>query len=113
MSRRLIDLTGRVCGQLTVLHRAHGVFKSKSARWVCRCSCGKECVAVSCNLIKGYTRSCGCLRRRTFINNLQLGRERANARRMVAKAAPVRDWINLDPLLQAASQYWIKSGLAE
>jgi hypothetical protein len=105
MSRRLIDLTGRMCGQLTVLRRAPGTFKTKAARWLCRCSCGNECVAVSCNLIKGYTRSCGCLRRRTFINNLALGRERANARRQMA-SAPVPVGIRLEPLLEAAQRYW-------
>lgn len=57
---RLVDMTGRVCGQLTVIGRvAHG----KHTHWLCRCVCGKETVVAGHKLRSGHTRSCGCYRR--------------------------------------------------
>lgn len=32
-------------------------------KWHCRCACGNEIVTCSSSLLKGHTRSCGCLRR--------------------------------------------------
>lgn len=31
-------------------------------KWHCRCACGNEVVTCSSSLLKGYTRSCGCLK---------------------------------------------------
>ena len=64
---KLVDLTGRRFGRLTVIERA-GTYKSESdsfqsfATWRCKCDCGKETVVISVNLLHGATRSCGCLR---------------------------------------------------
>jgi HNH endonuclease len=56
-----IDMTGRVCGFLTVLSRA----ETRSARimWLCRCLCGKEAVVDGSKLRSGHTKSCGCMHR--------------------------------------------------
>ena len=54
---RLIDLTGRRFGALTVVSRAPG---DGSARWVCRCDCGKDTVQSGYSLRKGLVTSCGC-----------------------------------------------------
>jgi hypothetical protein len=64
---KLIDLTGRRFGMLTVIERA-GTYISpgdlkKEPTWRCRCDCGKESIAYACNLRSGGTRSCGCLRK--------------------------------------------------
>lgn len=63
--RRLIDLTGRRFGRLTVIERA-GTHYCPSYRsyplWRCRCDCGAECIAAGNSLHSGRTRSCGCLR---------------------------------------------------
>lgn len=49
MSRRLrpgehnynfVDMTGRRCGRLVVVRRAHTL--NGNARWLCRCDCGEE-----------------------------------------------------------------------
>lgn len=49
-----IDLTGRVFGELTVISNVSG------AKWLCRCSCGKEKVIEAARLATWGTRSCGC-----------------------------------------------------
>lgn len=61
---RLIDLTGRTFGRLTVLHRVETPpGRKKAGYWQCRCSCGETTVVVSGNLRSGNSRSCGCLDR--------------------------------------------------
>lgn len=57
---KLIDLTGQVFGDLTVISRAEND-KHGHTRWLCRCSCGNEKVIDGGSLKKGLTKSCGCL----------------------------------------------------
>lgn len=58
----LKDLTGLTFGRLTVLRRIH--FEgSKKTRWECQCSCGVVVPILSDSLVKGHTKSCGCLQR--------------------------------------------------
>ena len=55
------DLTGEVFGRLKVL----GFFeKAKSGtRWHCICECGKEKVIYRTNLVRGISKSCGCIQK--------------------------------------------------
>lgn len=53
------ELTGRQFGELTVIRRAEND-KNNRARWLCRCSCGREREVYAFHLINGHTRSCGC-----------------------------------------------------
>jgi len=61
------DLTGRTFGLLEVL-RFHSTKTSPAGRnvtlWLCRCSCGapERAIRYDC-LIRGKTKSCGCVRR--------------------------------------------------
>ena len=62
---KLIDLTGRKFGRLTVICRS-GTYQrpsgNKEPTWKCKCECGNEVVVLSSNLKKnGNTLSCGCL----------------------------------------------------
>lgn len=57
---KMIDLTNRVFGKLTVI-RPVGSNKCGQKLWECTCECGNTTVTSSSNLIKGRTRSCGCL----------------------------------------------------
>ncbi len=54
------NLVGKKFGRLTVLR-----FVDKNQwgnyRWLCRCGCGKEKIILGYNLIRGSTKSCGCL----------------------------------------------------
>lgn len=59
----VIDLTGKVFHQWTVLSQAPKGPPPSQTRWRCRCSCGtiRESVAY-CSLTSGRSRSCGCAR---------------------------------------------------
>lgn len=58
---RTKDLRGRVFGQLVALY-VGTKDKNRNARWVCMCTCGQTTTVVAPNLVKGVTKSCGCLR---------------------------------------------------
>lgn len=59
-----LDLTGQKFGRLTVIEEVgrdiHG-----NTKWRCKCECGGEIIVYAGNLRKGYTKSCGCLRKET------------------------------------------------
>lgn len=59
--RRLKDLSGRRFGRLVALERS-GTADGR-ALWRCRCDCGKSVDALSSNLIRGASQSCGCVAR--------------------------------------------------
>lgn len=50
------DLTGRRFGKLVVISW------SGDSRWLCKCDCGNESRALTANLKRGNTGSCGCVR---------------------------------------------------
>ena len=54
------DLAGQRFGRLTVLEHV-GTIRGRRASWSCRCDCGAAVVVVSAELLRGKTRSCGCL----------------------------------------------------
>lgn len=56
---KLIDLTGRKFGKLTVVRRSSERTKT-NARWECTCECGKTTTVPGCKLTSGHTKSCGC-----------------------------------------------------
>ncbi len=63
-------ITGKVFGKLTVLEFV-GLIKGKNF-WKCRCECGNETVVQYSNLISGHTKSCGCLQKEMWRENLKL-----------------------------------------
>lgn len=63
------DLSGQRFGNLEVTG-----YYGKTAgmhRWECRCDCGKTAIVGQTPLLSGKTRSCGCLRARTVMENMQ------------------------------------------
>lgn len=58
---RLIDLTGQKFGKLTVLERA-GKTKRGATKWHCQCECGNHINIIRSSLVRGNTKSCGCLK---------------------------------------------------
>lgn len=56
-----MDISGQTFGSLTVLSLADRA-SNKKLRWLCKCVCGGETIAVGTNLRNGHTRSCGCRR---------------------------------------------------
>lgn len=53
------NLSGQHFGYWTVLQRAENS-QSGSARWLCRCECGKERIVRAQELKRGKSKSCGC-----------------------------------------------------
>jgi hypothetical protein len=56
------DLVGKEFGRLTVVSFV-GKNKHGSKQWECKCSCGKHTIVTVGALVRGMTRSCGCLRK--------------------------------------------------
>lgn len=59
---KLIDLTGKIFGRLTIKGR-DCTRSDGGVRWLCECECGKTVSVASRELNSGQTRSCGCLAR--------------------------------------------------
>lgn len=57
----LIDLSAQRFGRLTVIKRAENLPNQTSARWLCKCDCGKEKIVSGAHLRRGEIQSCGCL----------------------------------------------------
>lgn len=61
----VIDRRGQKFGRLTPI-RIVGKDKKGHALWECQCDCGNIATVASDNLVKGNTRSCGCLNRESL-----------------------------------------------
>ena len=55
------DLTGQRFGRLVCLAPAGERTGQGGTQWLCKCDCGKECLAATHQLLCGYKKSCGCL----------------------------------------------------
>lgn len=64
---KLLDLTGKHFGRLTVIDRA--INEGKEVQWNCICECGNKCIVKRRDLQTGHTMSCGCLRKENIIKN--------------------------------------------
>ena len=58
--RNTIDLTNQQFGELFVI--GEGARKNNRPAWLCKCSCGKECLHTTNELLSGRHKSCGHLR---------------------------------------------------
>ena len=68
---KLIDLTGKRFGRLTVIERAPSV--GCNTMWHCVCDCGNKTIKQSSCLRKGETMSCGCLYKETHYKHGKTG----------------------------------------
>ena len=59
---KIIDLTNKQFGYLTVLNKTNERGSDRSIIWECKCSCGKILKVNGSNLRSGHTTSCGCKR---------------------------------------------------
>lgn len=65
MGRNVKDLTGKKFGMLTAIKRVEDKIYSSgrhSVMWLCKCECGNEKIIARGALVKGETKSCGCLK---------------------------------------------------
>jgi hypothetical protein len=61
-NKRTSDITGQRFGRLLAFRETDRDAK-KNRCWLCMCDCGKVVARARSSLIKGNTRSCGCLKR--------------------------------------------------
>lgn len=66
---RMVDITGKRFGSLTALKRAESkrMYGATKTRWLCRCDCGSEIIAITGALTSGQKKSCGCMTSKLII----------------------------------------------
>jgi len=74
--KKVIDLTGKKFGKLTVISKAPYREEDNRIIWRCRCNCGKEIDVKGIYLTTHQTKSCGCIKKEQENINL---REKYNA----------------------------------
>lgn len=62
MRSNLGDITGKRFGKWLVVEKTDGKEGVCNSVWKCRCDCGNEKLIKGINLIRGKSRSCGCLK---------------------------------------------------
>lgn len=72
-----IDLAGKRFGKLLVLYKS-----DKKWRWICKCDCGKLSEHYYYDLLNGYAKSCGCLKKE---RNLKHGQSQTRLYRIWSK----------------------------
>ena len=72
-------IEGQRFGRLVALSKANSYVAPngrKSAKWLCKCDCGEFVEILATSLVRGHTRSCGCLARDvSFLSATKHGRE--------------------------------------
>ena len=58
--QKVIDLTGKRFGKLTVIERAEN--RNNKVYWKCLCDCGNYTTVNSMKLLHNWTHSCGCIK---------------------------------------------------
>lgn len=56
----LKNLIGQKFGRLMAIKFA-GLYLNGCALWLCQCDCGNKTIVLSNNLLRGNTKSCGCI----------------------------------------------------
>ena len=59
------DITGKMFGRLKALSFEY--VKNKNSYWKCICECGKVVIVSYANLMRGTTKSCGCLNKELIL----------------------------------------------
>lgn len=65
-----LNISGERYGRLVVI-AYHDMSTSRKSRWVCRCDCGNETVAIGNDLRSGAQISCGCARVEAASENMR------------------------------------------
>ena len=66
---RIRDITGQRFGRLVAVRRT-GEIRHRSSVWECKCDCGKRTLVILGLLIRGATKSCGCLHRELLTKDM-------------------------------------------
>lgn len=88
------NLIGKRFSRLTVLRRG-GNYICKSGQrvpqWICACQCGNETMVVAQYLRRGYTKSCGCLRKERVAKTGRRNKTHGES----LKTVEYRTWLNM------------------
>jgi hypothetical protein len=82
---RFIDLTGKRFGRWRVIallpeRQRNTRERQRHTCWLCRCDCGGESIVRADKLIKGLSKSCGCISKEMFVKrNTKHGLSRSRA----------------------------------
>lgn len=57
------NLKGKTFGRLLVLRKSEKIDSRRRIFWICKCECGEETEVPTNSLIKGKSKSCGCLQK--------------------------------------------------
>ncbi|OMD92743.1 hypothetical protein BSK67_18445 [Paenibacillus odorifer] len=68
---KLNDLAGRKINNWTVVERVEGR-NSGGAWWFCKCECGTTREVLGTNIIRGRSKSCGCINKTHLMNRSRL-----------------------------------------
>ena len=68
---KIIDLTNKQFGYLTVLNKTDERGADRSIIWQCKCKCGSIIKVNGSNLRSGHTQSCGCKRKNRKTGNIK------------------------------------------
>lgn len=90
MKGKDMDLTGRTFYDLKVKGR-HNEKLYKETTWVCECVCGNITYATTSQLLHARKKSCGCRRKRTPANALNLTNKRFGKLKVVERAGISKD----------------------
>lgn len=63
------NLAGQKFSKLTVL--SNRIIINSLSNWECICDCGNIILVKQIHLLRGYTKSCGCLQKQIALNNLK------------------------------------------
>lgn len=88
------DVVGETFGYLTVLSRTSGTNKT-AAKYLCKCTCGRETTTVLADLKSGHTKSCGKCSATSLLDDLT-GRKFGNVtvvRRVASPNPNVSRWL--------------------
>ena len=61
VKKSCIDLKGQRFGKLLVLKKSNNRCHT-GVKWICQCDCGNIVEVASQSLLRGRTKSCGCIR---------------------------------------------------
>lgn len=65
---RKLELSGQRFGKLVAV-RSHYDSEKRITLWECKCDCGNTCNVRANSLVHGRTKSCGCLRKESNVQN--------------------------------------------
>lgn len=70
--KRMLDLTGKIFGRLTVIKPGKNINSTGRMTWICQCDCGNIIETTTNQLTTGNTSSCGCLKNELLADRRKL-----------------------------------------